>query len=346
MQANGESHRVKSTRDAKVLFVTPGKLGDSLISLVIPANLARASFKVTVRGDCAHDLAKWLPQFQTGPRLTAGDYPGTLDRYDFCLIDSQAPGLQSDGVDLRPALAHRAVFFSLAHHEKSLDGCFDRDTLPADKRDLLQERVPKQGLLRDKTKPGLTMVEHAVDFCRRELSLGEAQADIGLAVPEDVSAQGQKERIIISPTSGKARKNWLAGRFIMLAQQLQETGQECVFTVAPSEATEWTERLGGRFPLAQTPNAAALAALLTSARALVCNDSGAGHLASALGVPVVCVIPRRDSDYAWRPGWGAVALVSPVLPVRGLSRLWPYFVSVKQVRHSLESFLKTATETS
>jgi hypothetical protein len=51
MQANGESHRVKPTPDAKVLFVTPGKLGDSLISLVVPANLARAGFNVTVRGD-------------------------------------------------------------------------------------------------------------------------------------------------------------------------------------------------------------------------------------------------------------------------------------------------------
>ena len=346
MQANGESHRVKSTRDVKVLFVTPGKLGDSLISLVVPANLVRIGFDVTVRGDSTHDLAKWLPEIQTGPRLSPDEYANMLDQYDFCLIDSQAPGLQSDGVDLRSALAHRAVFFSLAHHEKSLDGCFDLETLPASKRELLQNQVPKQGLMRDKTKPGLTMVEHAVEFCRRELSLGEAHADIGLVVPENVEGQEKKERIIISPTSGKTRKNWLAGRFILLAQQLQETGQECVFTVAPSEATEWMERLGGRFSLAQTPNVAALANLLANARALVCNDSGVGHLASALGTPVVCVIPRRDADYAWRPGWGEAVLVSPVLPVRGLSRLWPYFVGVRQVRHSLESFLKTVTEIS
>ena len=70
MQANGESHRVASNREAKILFVTPGKLGDSLISLVVPANLARAGFDVTVRGDCAHDLTIWLPELQTGPRLS------------------------------------------------------------------------------------------------------------------------------------------------------------------------------------------------------------------------------------------------------------------------------------
>ncbi|RZO15749.1 MAG: hypothetical protein EVB04_05585 [Candidatus Thioglobus sp.] len=98
--------------------------------------------------------------------------------------------------------------------------------------------------------------------------------------------------------------------------------------------------------MAQTPSIAALASLLHSARALVCNDSGAGHLASALGTPVACVIPRRDVDYTWRPGWGMATLVSPVFPVRGLARLWPYFVSVKQVKESLESLMNTSSEVS
>jgi hypothetical protein len=346
MQANGESHRVEPTPDAKVLFVTPGKLGDSLISLVVPANLARAGFNVTVRGDCAHDLAKWLPALKTGPRLSTEEYASIPDQFDFCLMDSQAPGLQSDGVDLRPALARRVVFFSLAHHENSLDGCFDPETLSADKREWLQDRVPAHGLIRDKTKPGLTMVEHATHYCRRELALKNAQADLGLVFPEDVDSREQKGPVIISPTSGKARKNWLATRFIALAQLLQEAGHDCVFAVAPSEMTEWTERLRGRFPMAQTPSIAALASLLHSARALVCNDSGAGHLASALGTPVACVIPRRDVDYTWRPGWGMATLVSPVFPVRGLSRLWPYFVSVKQVRDSLEPLMNTSSEVS
>ena len=109
--------------------------------------------------------------------------------------------------------------------------------------------------------------------------------------------------------------------------------------MVPSEATEWSKRLDGQFALAPTPTIAVLAKLLSDAQALVCNDSGAGHLASALGTPVVAVIPRRDSDYTWRPGWGTVKLVSPILPMRALSGLWPYFVSVRQVRHSLQSFL-------
>ena len=324
---------------AKVLVVTPGKLGDSLISLVIPANLARAGFDVTVRGDCAHDLASWLPDVRTGPRLNAQEYDGIADEFDFCLIDSQAPGLQSDGVDARPGLSHRVVFFSLAHHDPSLDGRFNLQELPAEKSALFRDRIPRKGLIRDKAKSGLTMVEHVVEFCRRELLLEEAHPDIGLMPPQTSEREEKKGPIVFSPTSGKVRKNWLSGRFVLLARQLQDIGYKCVFAVAPSETTEWSKRLDGQFTLAPTPTIAALANLLSDARALVCNDSGAGHLASALGTPVVAVIPRRDSDYTWRPGWGTVKLVSPILPMRALSGLWPYFVSVRQVRHSLQSFL-------
>ena len=324
---------------AKVLVVTPGKLGDSLISLVIPANLARAGFDVTVRGDCVHDLASWLPEVRTGPRLSPQEYKDITDEFDFCLIDSQAPGLQSDGVDARSALSRRVVFFSLAHHDRSLDGQFDIKALPTDKSALFRDRIPRKGLIRDKAKTGLTMVDHAVEFCRRELLLAEAHPDICLKPPQRSECEEKKRPIVFSPTSGKARKNWLSGRFVLLARKLQDTGYKCVFAVAPSEATEWSKRLDRQFTLAPTPTIAALAKLLNDARVLVCNDSGAGHLASALGTPVVAVIPRRDSDYTWRPGWGTAKLVSPIIPMRALSGLWPYFVSVRQVRRSLQPFL-------
>tara|TARA_Y100001960_G_scaffold330745_1_gene425678 strand:- start:895 stop:1920 length:1026 start_codon:yes stop_codon:yes gene_type:complete len=341
MKVNRTSRRTDSAVKGKVLVVTPGKLGDSLISLVIPANFARAGFDVTVRGDCAHGLASWLPEVQTGPRLSTQEYNGIADEFDFCLIDSQAPGLQSGGVDLRPALSRRAVFFSLAHHDPSLDDRFDLLSLSVEKSALFRDRIPRRGLIRDKAKTGLTMVEHVVEFCRRELLLEHAHPDIGLVSPQTFEHEEQKRFIVISPTSGKARKNWRSARFVLLARQLHDIGHKCLFAVAPSESAEWRERLDGQFTLASTPTIAALAKLLSDAQALVCNDSGAGHLASALGTPVVAVIPRRDADYTWRPGWGTVKPVSPVLPLRALSGLWSYFVSVRQVRHSLEPFLNT-----
>ena len=166
MKVNRTSRQTDSAVKGKVLVVTLGKLGDSLISLVIPANLARAGFDVTVCGDCAHDLVSWLPDGQAGPRLSTQEYDAIADEFDFCLIDSQAPGLQSGGINLRSALSRRAVFFSLAHHDPSLDGRFDLQALPGEKSALFRDRTPRKGLIRDKAKTGLTMVEHVVDFCR------------------------------------------------------------------------------------------------------------------------------------------------------------------------------------
>jgi ADP-heptose:LPS heptosyltransferase len=54
---------------------------------------------------------------------------------------------------------------------------------------------------------------------------------------------------------------------------------------------------------------------------VVCNDSGVGHLAGALGTPVLCIISRREPFYSWRPGWGEVTLVQPALPIRALPQV-------------------------
>jgi ADP-heptose:LPS heptosyltransferase len=41
------------------------------------------------------------------------------------------------------------------------------------------------------------------------------------------------------------------------------------------------------------------------------NDSGLGHLASALGVPTLSLFMRRGIARTWRPNWGRGAIVLP-----------------------------------
>ena len=75
-------------KNARLLFVPPGKLGDSLISLVIANNLVREGFDVTVRGEFPHQLDQWLPDFKTGPNIDHDDYQKITRQYDLSIIDS------------------------------------------------------------------------------------------------------------------------------------------------------------------------------------------------------------------------------------------------------------------
>ncbi|RZO22329.1 MAG: hypothetical protein EVB05_03885 [Candidatus Thioglobus sp.] len=321
------------SKNARLLFVPPGKLGDSLISLVIANNLVRAGFDVTVRGEFPHQLDQWLPGFKTGPNIDHDDYEKITRKYDLSIIDSQAPNLQRDGVDLRPILAAHSAFFSLAHYETSLDGQFDPQTLPSRFQRTLQPLVPNHGLVRNHQDLRLSMVSHTVEFCRREMNLSNADSANGIKLPSEIQQNKDlaKKLIVISPTSGKLKKNWLPNRFIALADHLHQKGYSCVFTVTPSETPSWRRQLAGRFAVADTDSVSELATLLSKALAVVCNDSGTAHLASAVGASTICLISSRDRFFEWRPGWGHSTLIMPSIPVKSIFNIWPYFISVRRV---------------
>ena len=321
------------SKNARLLFVPPGKLGDSLISLVIANNLVREGFDVTVRGEFPHQLDQWLPGFKTGPNIDHDDYEKITRKYDLSIIDSQAPNLQRDGVDLRPILAAHSAFFSLAHYETSLDGQFDPQTLPSRFQRTLQPLVPNHGLVRNHQDLRLSMVSHTVEFCRREMNLSNADSANGIKLPSEIQQNKDlaKKLIVISPTSGKLKKNWLPNRFIALADHLHQKGYSCVFTVTPSETPSWRRQLAGRFAVADTDSVSELATLLSKALAVVCNDSGTAHLASAVGASTICLISSRDRFFEWRPGWGHSTLIMPSIPVKSIFNIWPYFISVRRV---------------
>ncbi len=326
-----------------IALITSAKLGDALISLVIANNLARVGFVVTVCNDFVHSLAGWLPALSTRPEFGRNEYPDGFSNFDLVLVDAQSPNLPAEGSNLRRELASRAVFYGLSHFDASLNGRFDQALFPADQRESLSSLLVGNGLARDRAQKRRSMVEHVCAFCRRELNLKNVTQETGLVGPAGINTGRDPKRIIICPTSGKARKNWLATRFLELATQLKAKGKEPVFTVAPPEREEWHRQLGSQFELAKTDSASELAALLVSASALVCNDSGSGHLAAALGTPVLCIISRRDPFYTWRPGWGEVTLVRPALPIRALPQVWPYLVSVTAVLQHLDVLLEKTT---
>jgi heptosyltransferase-2 len=102
-------------------------------------------------------------------------------------------------------------------------------------------------------------------------------------------------------------KRWPAERFAEVGERLRRRGLALVLAGAREDAAACAavrERLGGGCAdLSGRTDLAALAGLCAAARVVVCNDSGLGHLAAALGIPTVTVFGSTSS--AWTAPLGS-----------------------------------------
>ncbi len=140
-----------------------------------------------------------------------------------------------------------------------------------------------------------------------------------LAPPRDVVsgfAPGDAERPVVAlfPGANAESRRWPAGRFSALAQRLAAKGRRVAVLGGPGEegltevvseagaAAGKCEDWGGRTTLRE------LAGVLSGCQALVTNDTGPMHLASALGTPVVALEGAADVNQT-RPLGEGVRLV-------------------------------------
>lgn len=137
------------------------------------------------------------------------------------------------------------------------------------------------------------------------LSLDQAlAADAARALPDGPAYVG------LAPGAGGKRKCWPLENFITLARRLADDGKVPVFILGPAEA-DWVARLGDAVPgaLFAAPKDAPVSGIspspvFTIAAAgrmalAVANDSGAGHMIAAAGIPLISLFgPTQASKFA------------------------------------------------
>jgi heptosyltransferase-3 len=109
--------------------------------------------------------------------------------------------------------------------------------------------------------------------------------------------------------------------------------------LSPKERAEWAPRFEAEFAVPQFANAQELAAYLYESGYVIGNDSGVGHLASALGVPVLTIYRKRRDGFCWRPGWGDNEVVRPWLSLGMVRNAWTYFLGVRRVARAFDRLL-------
>jgi heptosyltransferase-2 len=114
--------------------------------------------------------------------------------------------------------------------------------------------------------------------------------------------EGRDPIVCLAPGSARATKRWTSEGFAAVARAVRERGLHPVIVGAPSErplCEQVAGLAGGALVLAGRIGVSELVAIVSGARAVVANDSGPGHVAAAVGTPVVSIFgPTSPAFYA------------------------------------------------
>jgi heptosyltransferase-3 len=291
-------------------------LGDGIVSLVLSNNLQLNGWSVDTYQNTMVNMQSWFPH------LPVLSYPGTeqvsqvLSNYDWLFVvhDDSSEFVQKliqEGKRRIPEQLKVIYLYpskNIVHEPYYMDAQID---------------------------PSLPVAENLRIFCERILHLPKITKSNGFIPPADLVYRKQSLRVAIHPTSSREGKNWPRHKYLKLAYHLKERGYSPVFIAGP----EW-----GNCGIEQQtfPNLDLLARYLYESGYLIGNDSGLGHLASALGIPTLTLSRRKALANLWAPSMSFNVVVTPGSWIPNISgfrlrdRCWKKFISVNKARRGFE----------
>ena len=276
-------------------FVMSPALGDSLNLLIVANNLALAGWRVDVFGAHAHALAAWFPNLTIAPALERGVARSVLTGYQHVIQMHRDRPLTQVG-DWHPGFIdlHEVEYADNPH----------------------------------------CMAKRFADFAAARFELQNVVISNGMQPPADLVFRRHASRVAIHPEASTPDKRWSPERFLDLFRRLQATGLQVEFILEERERLRWEQHADQLPPLRSFASSALLAEWLYESGWFIGNDSGVGHLASALGIPTLTIFRRRGVAQRWRPGFAAGVIVLPSwwVPTASLKeRWWRESISVRRV---------------
>lgn len=172
--------------------------------------------------------------------------------------------------------------------------------------------------------PNQTMVQNLVHALT--IWLGSASSETGLIPPQSLVHRKYPKRIAIHPFSGSYEKNWDFRKFLEIAKKLEQIG--------------WDPVLIAQKDRLLCPTLEGLASFLYESGGYIGNDSGPGHLASALNIPSLIIAQDEHLMRLWKPGWRPASLI---LPPKWVSKWkitktnWKMFIFKNKIIKSVNS---------
>jgi ADP-heptose:LPS heptosyltransferase len=150
--------------------------------------------------------------------------------------------------------------------------------------------------------------EHEVErWCRllEESGIAASAAELDIRPPASPPPAWAREAVLIHPGAASSARRWPAERWTAVARAQREAGRTVVLTGSATEVglVRGIAAGAGLDPgciVAGTTDLLALAGLVAAAAAVLCGDTGVGHLATALGTPSVLLF-GPTSPHHWGP---------------------------------------------
>lgn len=170
----------------------------------------------------------------------------------------------------------------------------------------------------DKTK---TLVQNLAARSKTQFELKFSGTSNGIAIPNGVVSKRYAKRIVIHPEASEFAKIWPREKYLNVIQRLNQSGWQCAVCVSPEERDNWNRITEIPILLPHCKSLDELAVYIAESGYLIGNDSGPGHLASALGIPTLSIFAKKRYSRLWRPGWHKGIVAAPLgLPIGGRLR--------------------------
>lgn len=302
-------------------------LGDGVNTLVLSNNLHLNGWLVDTYQNILGSMSQWFPHLRILPYPALSELPRILTTYEKFFV------IQNDTDE-----------FILTLIREAKKKCPDRIKViylyPS--KNIVNEPYYADCLI----NPFLSIAENLCLFCEKILNLPQITKQNGFLAPADLVHRKFPKRIVIHPTSSRPTRNWPREKFVKLALHLQRKGYQLVFIPGEREKEEWKDLLALNLEAHLFPTLNLLARFIYESGYLIGNDSGLGHLASALGVPTLTLCRRKTWAKMWGPSFtkGIVLTPSAWIPnIRGArlrDRYWKTFITVSKAKRAFEKLSK------
>lgn len=299
-------------KNSKAAVISCLGLGDGLLALVLSNNLAKNGCSVTTFHPFLSQLQPWFPHLPIAsfPYEKIDDFVADHEIFFFIYDKKMDPV-----IDLCQKIKPRSTYVLNPVATPNCD-------YPYWEHGRFNGRIP--------------FSDNLMRFCQDVLRLEHVTKENGIKIPESFSRVAN--RVIIHPTSSRPSKNWPKVKFLQLAEKLENDGFETAWILTKEERAEWSAVNAPEFS-----NLSDMVDLVSKSGFMIGNDSGIGHLASALGLPTLTICRHSMVANFWRPSWARNEVVLPpkwipnLKGIRLRDKHWQKFISADKV---YQSFLK------